>query len=555
MQAPRHRACRASTRRGSGTTRSRRSLLKLPTFSAPDIGNAFFGKVSIDRFQQALYWAELARHYMPPGLLPRAGPGSQAAAGRRAPRSGFPKERTWPSFLLQLGQVDFTHRRGTAQGRLRGHGAGADLGARALRQADGRERQARRAGLGHRRTRRRRDRGPSDVERARLGGGQAPRGGAAVVRHPRAAVPNRAGHRRRRRSTSLLRGDRLRGPLVDRVESGGAGRWTARGTRSDLEQVVWRVVSGLKQLDVTPQLGGTVKAPKLSVRSNLDDAIAQRLKAVVGEEVAKAEAMARAKVDSLVNDKVEPVKQRIAAVQAEATKRVADQQQQLDQARGGPAGELKRLTAGWRRGSSCRRSSCDGRAIAGSPGRSHWPLPYSRVSLDHPSLHDCGVPMRIGVPKETAPGERRVALVPESCKKLKQAGYEIAVESGAGAAAGYPDDGLPRGRRRHRGRSRRPARRRRRRAQGRAAGAGRRTGRGGLDAAQRRLPRLAHAAPPPAGGARAGASGRSPPSPPTPSRAPPAPRAWTPSRPWPTSAATRASSSPRPSSTSTSPCS
>ena len=47
--------------------------------------------------------------------------------------------------------------------------------------------------------------------------------------------------------------------------------------------------------------------------------------------------------------------------------------------------------------------------------------------------------MRIGVPRETAPGERRVALVPESCKKLKQAGYEIAVESGAGAAAGYPD--------------------------------------------------------------------------------------------------------------------
>ncbi len=47
--------------------------------------------------------------------------------------------------------------------------------------------------------------------------------------------------------------------------------------------------------------------------------------------------------------------------------------------------------------------------------------------------------MRIGVPKETVPGERRVALVPESCKKLKQAGYDIALESGAGEAAGYPD--------------------------------------------------------------------------------------------------------------------
>jgi H+-translocating NAD(P) transhydrogenase subunit alpha len=47
--------------------------------------------------------------------------------------------------------------------------------------------------------------------------------------------------------------------------------------------------------------------------------------------------------------------------------------------------------------------------------------------------------MRIGVPKETAPGERRVALVPESAKKLIQAGYEVAIEAGAGDDAGYPD--------------------------------------------------------------------------------------------------------------------
>jgi NAD(P) transhydrogenase subunit alpha len=47
--------------------------------------------------------------------------------------------------------------------------------------------------------------------------------------------------------------------------------------------------------------------------------------------------------------------------------------------------------------------------------------------------------MRIAVPQETAPGERRVALVPESCKKLMQAGYEVSVETGAGTAAGYTD--------------------------------------------------------------------------------------------------------------------
>jgi NAD(P) transhydrogenase subunit alpha len=47
--------------------------------------------------------------------------------------------------------------------------------------------------------------------------------------------------------------------------------------------------------------------------------------------------------------------------------------------------------------------------------------------------------MRIAVPQETAPGERRVALVPESCKKLVQAGYEVSVEADAGRDAGYPD--------------------------------------------------------------------------------------------------------------------
>jgi NAD(P) transhydrogenase subunit alpha len=47
--------------------------------------------------------------------------------------------------------------------------------------------------------------------------------------------------------------------------------------------------------------------------------------------------------------------------------------------------------------------------------------------------------MRIAVPRETAPRERRVALVPESCKKLISNGYEVVVEAGAGGAAGYPD--------------------------------------------------------------------------------------------------------------------
>src|SRR5713101_8048524 len=47
--------------------------------------------------------------------------------------------------------------------------------------------------------------------------------------------------------------------------------------------------------------------------------------------------------------------------------------------------------------------------------------------------------MRIAVPRESAPGERRVALVPESCRKLIQAGYTISIESQAGEPAGFVD--------------------------------------------------------------------------------------------------------------------
>jgi proton-translocating NAD(P)+ transhydrogenase subunit alpha len=47
--------------------------------------------------------------------------------------------------------------------------------------------------------------------------------------------------------------------------------------------------------------------------------------------------------------------------------------------------------------------------------------------------------MVIGVPKETFPGERRVALVPAVIANLKKAGFEVLIEAGAGFGSGYPD--------------------------------------------------------------------------------------------------------------------
>ena len=48
--------------------------------------------------------------------------------------------------------------------------------------------------------------------------------------------------------------------------------------------------------------------------------------------------------------------------------------------------------------------------------------------------------MKVGVVRETLPGERRVALVPDAVSKLIAAKLEVAVQAGAGSEAFYTDD-------------------------------------------------------------------------------------------------------------------
>src|SRR5690348_17803841 len=50
------------------------------------------------------------------------------------------------------------------------------------------------------------------------------------------------------------------------------------------------------------------------------------------------------------------------------------------------------------------------------------------------------MPQLIGVPRETAPGEKRVATVPEVVERLVKLGFRVAVQSGAGDAANFADD-------------------------------------------------------------------------------------------------------------------
>src|SRR5258708_20534390 len=64
-------------------------------------------------------------------------------------------------------------------------------------------------------------------------------------------------------------------------------------------------------------------------------------------------------------------------------------------------------------------------------------LPASHASPNIDRQHQV-VPMKVGVARESAAGERRVALVPELLGKLTAAGLEILVEQGAGSGAAFP---------------------------------------------------------------------------------------------------------------------
>jgi len=323
-----------------------RSLLQLPTFSAPEIGNAFFGQVSVDRFQQALYWAELARHYMPPGLLPRqnTGPDRLRASGMTV---RFPKEREWPSFLMQLGQIDFaiggkTPLTGAYEATVRGLTSapalyGKPMVVRARRSAAGSAIASIDvdAVIDHVRPGQIRD---SVAARLR---------GVALPDFNLPGLPFRLAPGTGSSSlTFALRDDRVQARWAIGSDQVTWALDTAGRRINEIERLVWRVVSGLDNLSVDARMTGAIRSPKLSVSSNLDRAIAQRLKAVVGEELAKAERRVRAKVDSLVAERVEPVKRQIAEVRTQAQGRLAAEQKRLDEVEARLQAELKRLTGG-----------------------------------------------------------------------------------------------------------------------------------------------------------------------------------------------------------------
>ena len=312
-----------------------RGLLKLPSLDAPAVGAALFGPVAIRPFEQALYYMQLARRYMPPGLLPRA-----ATGPKRMRRAGenvrFPKERNLPGFLVRSAELSFLLHPSAEQpqryaGRLSGLTSDPALyGRPTIATATGPQ-------LGAGLTLNHLHDIPVDTAGASVGGVRFP--AFQVPGVPLRLDPGAA-------TTQLgfnLNGDTMHARFA--IRSSGA-RWTRDSgfANSTIGDLIWRAVSAVSTLDVEARLSGPLHKPDFAVRSNLDQAIATQLRAVVGAQVAAAEKQMRDRVDAMVNDKVGPVRARVTEVQNQAQAQVAQQRARLDEVQNQLEQRLRELT-------------------------------------------------------------------------------------------------------------------------------------------------------------------------------------------------------------------
>jgi len=316
-----------------------RSLLKLPSLDAPSVGSALFAPGAIRPFERMLYYAQLARRYMPPGLLPRAATGPQ-----RVRRAGedirFPKEKALPAFLLRSAELSFfLHPNSEQPQRYAGHltgltsdpalyGRPTSLGATGPLLAAG-------AMLNHVREI------PVDTAGATLGG----------IRLPAFDVPGVPLHLDPGSGTTQLgfnlNGDTIHARLVIRSSNVTWAR-DSGFANSQIGGLIWSAISGISNLDLEARISGALHNPDLAVRSNLDQAIATRLRAVLGAQVAAAEKQVHDRVDALVNQRMAAARTQVTQIEAQAQAQIAQQRAKLDELQKQLEQRLRKMTGGIR---------------------------------------------------------------------------------------------------------------------------------------------------------------------------------------------------------------
>jgi uncharacterized protein (TIGR03545 family) len=309
-----------------------RGLLKLPSLDAPDISPAIFGDAAIAWVQPVLYWLRLAEEHLPPGIDPRRYPGP-----KRPRRAGttveFPDSASGPRFLMEYGElgVEFAGEgmvAGEYLARVTGLTSDPTLYGKPL------ELSLSRSGAAV---------GPSNVGlRALLDHVSAPvidslDASLAGVQLPSLDLAALGARLVLGEGTTRLRLARSGDQLGARWSwHAPRARWERlRGTASGewAEELLWRTVSGLRDVRIEVGLAGAVREPALSVQSNVGQAIAASLRRELGREVERVEREMRAQVDALVSDQVGRARRGVADLQRKYLDEIDGAREALDAVR------------------------------------------------------------------------------------------------------------------------------------------------------------------------------------------------------------------------------
>jgi hypothetical protein len=124
------------------------------------------------------------------------------------------------------------------------------------------------------------------------------------------------------------------------------GQGVARSLARSVENIVWRTVSGLRDVRIEARLEGSLAQPRLSVGSNVARALADGLRAQLGAELREAEAQVRARVDALVSEHMAEAETAVTTFETDVRDRVAAERVRLEQVKRDLEARVRALAGG-----------------------------------------------------------------------------------------------------------------------------------------------------------------------------------------------------------------